>query len=53
MTAIFLIIWFYVYAGLMFGTVSNAVGLFPSINVWVQVLMWVFLAIVYLFKPKH
>ena len=40
MEAIFLLIWFYVYAGLMFAMVSYSVGLFQRLHWAVQALLW-------------
>ena len=40
MEAIFLLIWFYVYAGLMVVMVSGAVGLFPKWGYFWQVVFW-------------
>lgn len=50
MEALFLLVWFYLYAGLQFGMISNTVGLFPRAGSFWQVVGWpVFLAI-YLFR---
>ena len=40
MEAIFLLIWFYLYAGLMFGTVSNTASLFPKWGFFWQITFW-------------
>jgi hypothetical protein len=40
MTAIFLLIWFYVYAGLLFVMVSDATLLFPKWGYFWQVVFW-------------
>ena len=50
MTAVFLVVWFYVYAGLMFATVSNSVGFFPNVNAWIQVLGWPVFSLVQIFR---
>ena len=50
MEAIFLVIWFYVYAGLMFGTVSNTVSLFPKWGHFWQVMFWPVFLCIYLFN---
>ena len=50
MTAVFLIIWFYIYAGLQFGMVSNSIGLFPSTNSFLQVIGWPVYSLVAVFR---
>jgi hypothetical protein len=50
MTAVFLIIWFYVYVGLQFGMVSNNVGLFPRTGSFWQVVGWPVFLCIYLFN---
>ena len=40
MTGLFLLIWFYVYAGLLFGMVSNSVGYFPGVPLFNQIFGW-------------
>ena len=40
MVGVFLIIWFYLYAGLLFGQVSTAIPLFPGIRGFWQVIGW-------------
>ena len=50
MTAAFLIIWFYVYAGLMFAMVSDSVGLFPKTNSWIQVIGWPVFSLIHMFR---
>ena len=40
MTGLFLSIWFYVYAGLMFSIVSYSTGLFHNLHWLVQVIFW-------------
>lgn len=50
MTAVFLIIWFYVYIGLQFGMVSNTIGLFPNVRVFKQVMGWPVYSLVVLFR---
>lgn len=50
MTAVFLVIWFYIYAGLMFSAVSISIGLFPGWKWYCQVLCWSVLTIGYLIE---
>ena len=50
MTGLFLIIWFYIYAGLMFSMVSTSVGLFPVFGHFEQIILWPGLLVVYLCK---
>ena len=50
MTAVFLIIWFYVYAGLQFGMVSGTLGLFPGTRMFVQVMAWPVYSVVAVFR---
>ena len=50
MTDLFLIIWFYLYAGLMFSTVSVGLGLFPNTGGLTQVFFWPVLLVIYAFK---
>ncbi len=46
MTSVFLIIWFYLYAGLMFAMTAYTVGLFQKYHWTVQAVLWpVFLLI--------
>ena len=40
MTAVFLLIWFYVYAGLLFSMMAYAVGLFQKFHWTAQVAFW-------------
>lgn len=40
MEGLFLIIWFYLYAGLNFAVVSNSLALFPKIMWLIQTLIW-------------
>lgn len=40
MTGLFLLIWFYLYAGLLFSMVSCSVGLFQKFHWLVQVAFW-------------
>lgn len=48
--ALFLILWFYVYAGLMFGMVSNSVGLFPNLWMFNQVIGWPVFSLIATFR---
>lgn len=50
MEAIFLLIWLYVYAGLMFGTVSNTASLFPKWGSFWQITFWLVFLCIYLFN---
>lgn len=50
MEEIYLLIWFYVYAGLMFGTVSNTASLFPKLGPFWQVMFWPIFLSVHLFN---
>lgn len=50
MTELFLAIWFYLYAGLMFSTVSLGLGLFPNTGCINQVFFWPVLFVIYAFK---
>ena len=50
MTGLFLLIWFYLYAGILFARVSSTVGLFPNWHCIAQVLFWPVLLIVHLVK---
>ena len=50
MTDLFLIIWFYLYAGLMFSTTSLGLGLFPNTGCLTQVFFWPVLFVIYVFK---
>ncbi len=50
MIAFFLIIWFYVYAGLMFGTVSNAASLLHKCGLFWQITFWPVFLCIYLFN---
>ena len=50
MEAIFLLIWFYIYAGLLFDVVSDAVCLFPKWGHFWQVVFWPLFFGVYLFN---
>lgn len=45
-TGLFLLIWFYVYAGLMFARVSVSLGLFGKTHWCAQVALWPVLAVV-------
>ena len=46
MTALFLLVWFYLYAGLLFGMCAKSAWLFPKVGSPWQVLGWpVFLGI--------
>ena len=46
MTDLFLLVWFYLYVGLLFGMSSKAVCLYPKVSAPWQVLGWpVFLAV--------
>ena len=40
MADLFLLVWFYLYAGLMFGMVSNTANLFPKWGSFWQVTFW-------------
>ena len=54
MEAIFLLIWFYIYAGLMFVMVSSAVCLFPKWGYFWQVVFWpIFLGIYFVNRLKE
>lgn len=46
MTAIFLLIWFYLYAGVMFAMVAYGVGLFQKLHWTAQVIFWPALLII-------
>lgn len=46
-TGIFLIAWFYLYAGLSFGLLSNAMSLFKT-KIWGQVILWPVFAFKYM-----
>jgi hypothetical protein len=50
MTALFLSIWFYIYAGLMFSTASIGLNLFPNTGCLTQVFFWPVLFVIYAFK---
>ena len=50
MTAVFLIIWFYAYTGLMFGMSAKSVNLFPTIESFWQVICWPVFLCIYLFN---
>ena len=50
MTELFLILWFYLYAGLMFSTTSLGLGLFPNTGCLTQVFFWPVLFVIYVFK---
>ena len=50
MTAVFLIIWFYVYIGLQFGMISNTIGLFPNAWMFNQVMGWPVYSLVAVFR---
>ena len=46
MNEIVLLVWFYVYAGLMFASATTSVGLFPKTHWAIQTILWpVFLAV--------
>lgn len=50
MAGLFLLIWFYVYTGLMFGTVSNTASMFPKWGSFWQVVCWPVFLCIYLFN---
>ena len=50
MTDILLLIWFYLYVGLLFGASSLSCTLFPKFKWWVQVLFWPVFFVVYAVK---
>lgn len=50
MTAVFLIIWFYVYIGLQFGMISNTIDLFPNVCMFNQVMGWPIYSLVAVFR---
>ena len=50
MTGLFLIVWFYLYTGLMFGMVANAMVLFPNVGSFWKVIGWPVFFADYLFK---
>lgn len=50
MVNVFLIAWFYLYAGLLFGRVSKFVPLFPGVGGFWQVIGWPVFSGIYLFN---
>lgn len=50
MEGFFLIIWFYVYAGLMFGKFAKSANLFPTMEPFWQVIYWPGFLCIYLFN---
>ena len=50
MEGFFLIIWFYVYAGLMFGMSVKSANLFPTMELFWQVICWPVFLCIYLFN---
>ena len=50
MTVILLLIWFYLYIGVLFGVASMDLTLFPKLKWLVQVLFWPALTAVYVVK---
>ena len=50
MEGFFLIIWFYVYAGLMFGMSAKSANLFPTMEPFWQVNCWPVFLCIYLFN---
>ena len=50
MEALFLIIWFYLYVGLLFGMFTVPLGCFPKVNGWLVVLGWPVFLVIYMFN---
>ena len=48
MVGLFLIIWFYVYAGLLFARVSTYGNFFPSVGWGLQTLLWPVFTVIYI-----
>lgn len=51
MEGVFLLIWFYIYAGLLFSMTSYSVGLFQKFHWTLQVLFWPAFLIIQAVKP--
>ena len=50
MEALFLLVWFYLYTGLMFGMVAVARNDFPKVGSFWQVIGWPVFAGIYIFR---
>jgi hypothetical protein len=53
MEGLFLAIWFYIYAGLMFAMVSHTVGFFPKTGWFVQMIGWPIFSVIAFIRQSN